>query len=73
MKICQTKDLIYVLLMFSVNIPELFLRKIIKILQLVMLFKKLNETNWKQNEKHNSSKFYNRSVKSWLQNNNTEM
>ena len=32
-----------------------------------------NETNWKQNEKHNSSKFYNRSVKSWLQNNNTEM
>ena len=64
---------LYVLSIFPVNIHGLFLWKIKKILQLLMLFKKSSEANCEPNKRHNGSEFYNRSMKSWLQDNNIEM
>ena len=55
--------------------PGLFLQKIKKALQLLMLFKKsLNESNCKPNKiwVDKGKEFYNRSMKSFLQNNDIE-
>ena len=43
------------------------------VLQLLMLFKKSNEANFKLNKRLNGSKFHNRPMKSWLQNVNIEI
>ena len=56
------------LLIFSVNMHELFLWKIRKVLQLPMLFKK-----YEKNLIPNQAKFGYRSMKSWLEKNAIEM
>ena len=64
------------LLTFIVNIHGLFLRKIKMELKITKAFQKvLNEYNNRTNEiwKNKDSKFYNRSMKSWLQDNHTKM
>ena len=64
------------LLVFSVNSYEVFLWKIKKVLQLLMLFKKiLDESNCKPNKIKidKAIEFYNISMKSWQEKNNIEM
>ena len=66
----------YKLLIFIVNMHGLFLWKIKKVLQLLFFFQKiLDEFNRKPNKiwLHKGSKFYNRSMKSWLQDNDIEI
>ena len=60
----------YVLLIFSVTTHGLFLWKIEKVLQLLMLFKNvLDESNYKPNKiwVEKGNEFYNKSIKSWLE------
>ena len=63
-------------LIFIVNRHGLFLWKIKKVLQLLIFFQKiLDEFNREPNKiwVHNGSKFYNRLMKSWLQDNDIEI
>ena len=63
-------------LIFIVNRHGLFLWKIKKVLQLLIFFQKiLDEFNREPNKiwVHKGSKFYNRSMKSWLQDNDIEI
>ena len=65
-----------VLLIFSVNAHELFRWKTKKVLQLLRIFKKISdESNRKPNKIYvdKGSEFYNRSIKSWFQDNDLEM
>ena len=62
-------DFYYVLLIFSVNTHELFLSKIKKELQLLMLFNRKPSKIWE----NKGSEFYNRSMKSWLEKSDAEM
>ena len=74
---CNPWTSYYVLLIILVNIRGLFLQKIKKALELLMLFKKyqmnpnVNQTKYGQIDKE--SEFYNRIMKSWLKDNGIEM
>ena len=64
------------LLVFSVNRYRIFLWKRKKVLQLTMFFKKIfKESNCKPDKiwVDEGRKFYNRSTKSWLEKNATEI
>ena len=66
----------YVLLMFSVNIHGVFLWKTKRVLTITKAFQKiLDESSCKPNKiwVDKGSEFYNRSMKSGLQDNNIEM
>ena len=63
-------------MIFIVNMHGLFLQKIKNVVQLAKLLKKiLDESNCKPNKilVDKSSQFYNRSMKSWLQDNYIEI
>ena len=65
----------YVSLIFFVNEHGLFLWKTKKVLQIPILLKKIYESNCKLNKiwVNKNSEFYNRSIKSWLPDNDGEM